>query len=85
MLWLNVLSTGASMTEAAPDAAHATSSLLCALVELLPTAARRASGGSAPHASARLVLYGLVDGRGTRAAPHVLATAPLFTMKVCWT
>ena len=45
---------------AASDGARATSSLLCALVERLPTAARRALG-SAPHASVRHALYGLVD------------------------
>ena len=69
---------------AASDEAHATSSLPGALVELLPTAARRASGG-APHASARHALYGLVDGRGARAASHAIATAPPFAIKVCWT
>ena len=65
---------------AASDAARATSSLLCALVELLPTAARRASG-SAPRASARRALHGLVDDRGARAAPHVLTAAPPFTTR----
>ena len=74
MLRLDALSTGSLMTEAASDAARATSSLPCALVELLPTAARRALG-SAPHASVRHALYGLVDGRGARAAPHAIATA----------
>ena len=44
----------------APSDAPATSSLPGALVELLPTAARRALG-SAPHASVRHALYGLVD------------------------
>ena len=65
---------------AASDAARVASSLPCALVELLPTAARRASG-SAPRASARRALHGLVDDRGPRAAPHVLATAPPLTAR----
>ena len=76
MLRLDALSAGSLLTEAASDAARATSSLLGALVELLPTAARRALG-SAPHASVRHALYGLVDDRGARAAPHAYYGATL--------
>ena len=61
---------------AASDDAPATVSLLCAFVELLPTAARRALG-SAPHASVRHALYGLDNGRGARAAPHAYYGATL--------
>ena len=63
---------------AASDEAHATSSLPGALVELLPTAARRASGG-APHASVRRALHGLVDDRGRigRHSRDALATLRL--------
>ena len=83
VLWPYMVAYGLADTldaRAASDDARATSSLPDALVELLPTAARRASG-SAPHASVRHALYGLADGRGARAAPHALATAPPFTTR----
>ena len=65
--------TSRTDARAGPGDAPATPSLRCALVELLPTAARRALGSAPPPFGTP---HGLVDGRGARAAPHAIATAP---------